>query len=301
MGKRQTIFGTVMLAVSFSLVLLGLVADQIEAAVTPTFETTATISASAAMSQEACSMASEFTGLVGIFAKNLRTGQVVTMNADQVFAAASTIKIPVSIVVYRHFYKEADVGQRQVYDDGVELMMTVSDNEYFADFLDEIEARIGADTIRQHLSQLGMSNTRIRDIQSRQTYGYSNVTTARDMGLIFELLYQGKMLSPEKTSLMTEALSHTIFRDELPRYMQERRVLHKIGELDDVLADVGIVEGATGPVLISVFTETPRESEYASDHIAALSACLYSRLSGEKTSWEGESAAVVSPVLALTR
>ena len=85
---------------------------------------------------------------------------------------------------------------------------------------------------------------------------------------------------------MLEGLSHSIFPDELARHMQDRRVFHKIGELDDVLADVGIVEGTNGPVLISIFTETPLEGDYASDYIAAVSACVYSRLTGETTAWK---------------
>ena len=237
-----------------------------------------------------CPVASRFTGAAGIYAKNLKTGEVITLKPDEIFAAASTIKVPVSIVVYKHFYDQADSNTRNVYDTGVELMMTISDNDYFADFLDEIEEAIGPELIRQHFSQLGMTYTTIRDPQARNAFGYSNVTTAQDMALIFEQLYLGKLLSPEKTAFMLDGLSHSIFPDELARYMQDRKVFHKIGELDDVLADVGIVEGANGPILISIFTETPKDADYASEYIAAMSACLYSRLSGEKTAWNGPSA-----------
>lgn len=237
-----------------------------------------------------CPVASRFTGEAGIYAKNLKTGQVITLKPDDIFAAASTIKVPVSIVVYKHFYDQAGPDTRQVYDTGVELMMTISDNDYFADFLDEIEEAIGPEKIRQHFSLLGMTHTTIRDPQARNAFGYSNVTTAQDMALIFEQLYRGKLLNAEKTAFMLDGLSHSIFPDELARYMQNRRVIHKIGELDDVLADVGIVEGPNGPILISIFTETPQDIEYASDYIAAMSACLYTRLSGEKTAWSGPAA-----------
>lgn len=228
-----------------------------------------------------------FQGSVGIYAKNLRTGQVLVLNPNDIFAAASTIKVPVSVVVYRHFYEKADAETKHMYDTGVELMLTVSDNDYFADFLDEIEETIDPAIIQEHFSLMGLKNTTIRDPQAREAFGYSNVTTAMDMGLFFEQLYLGKILNGEKTNFMKEALAETIFHEELPRYMQNRRVLHKIGELDDVLADVGIVEGENGPILISIFTETPLDIDYASDYIAMMSACIYQRLSGEKTAWEG--------------
>lgn len=232
-----------------------------------------------------CPLAGKFQGACGVYAKNLKTGQVLVLNPDDIFAAASTIKVPVSIVIYRHFYDQADPDTRRVYDIGIELMLTISDNDYFADFLDEIEETIGPEKIRQHFATLEMRNTTIRDDRARNAFGYSNVTTARDMGLIFEQFYLGNLISKEKTEFMKNSLANTMFPDELPRYMQNRRVLHKIGELDDVLADVGVVEGPNGPVLISIFTETPLDIDYASDYIAAMSACIYSRLTGETTAW----------------
>ena len=238
------------------------------------------------LSGSECPLVGKFHGAVGIYAKNLKTGQVLSLNPDDIFAAASTIKVPVSIIVYRHFYKQADPAMQKVYDTGVELMMTVSDNDYFAEFLDEIEENIGAEVIREHFSRLGMKNTTIRDSQARNVFGYSNVTTAQDMAIIFEQLYLGKLISPEKTDFMLDAMAHSIFPDEMSRYMQQRKVIHKIGELDDILADVGVIESPNGPILISIFTETPQIGDYASDYIAAMSACLYSRLSGgDQTAW----------------
>lgn len=262
---------------------------------------TATPPSSAATRPRDGSLPTEFAGSVGFYAKNLKTGQVVAYNADRVFAAASTIKVPVSVIIYNHFYKDADEAQRRTYDTGVELMLTVSDNDYFEDFLDEIEAKMGPEVIRQNFAKIGLTQTTIRDAQARQTYGYSNTTTAKDMALFFEQLYVGKLLPPDKTQFMTSALSHTIFPDEMARYMQDRPVLHKIGELDNVLADVGIVEGPDGPVLISIFTETDLDEEYASDQIAALSACIYSRLRGETTAWTGKPDAASTGPIAVAR
>jgi len=267
--------------------LVVLIAMSVSIAVTRSANTPARpLSLPATLSN--CPVVTKFNGAVGIYAKNLKTGQVIALNPDKIFAAASTIKVPVSIVVYTSFYDQADFFEQLFYDTGVGLMMTVSDNSYFAVFLDEIEENLGPKKIRELFSQLGMTRTTIRDSQARNNFGYSNVTTAKDMALIFEYLYRGELISPEKTNFMLDAMAHSIFPDEMARYMQDRRVIHKIGELDDVLADVGIVEGRGDPVLISIFTETPMDAEYASDYIAASSACLYTTLSGDETSWSGE-------------
>lgn len=236
----------------------------------------------------ACPSARDYAGEVGIFAKNLSSGKVLTLNPDKIFAAASTIKVPVSIVVYEHFYEQADANTRRIYDTGIELMMTVSENEYFADFLDEIEEKIGPEVIREHFSHIGLPNTTIRDPKAKQEFGYSNVTTARDIGNVFEQLYRGKLLNPEKTEFMLQALANTIFGDELARFMKGRRVIHKIGELDNVLADVGIVEGDHAAILISIFIETELNSDYASDYIATTAACLFAALSGETPDAPGD-------------
>lgn len=235
--------------------------------------------------QAACPFAAGFKGDVGIFAKSLTTGQTYELNATRVFPAASTIKVPVSVVVYRHFYDTAGLFDQIAYDFGVHLMLTVSDNEYFALFLDEIEESIGPEKVRDLFAALGMQHTTLRDPQARETYGYSNVTTARDMAVLFEQLYRGNLVGAEKTQYMLDAMAHSIFSDEMERYLTGRRVIHKIGDLDDVLADVGIVEGPLGAVLLSIFTTTSLEQDYASDYIAAVSACLYSGLSGDPAEW----------------
>ena len=240
------------------------------------------------LSGSECPLVGKFHGAVGKKEKNLKTGQVLSLNPDDIFAAASTIKVPVSVVMYQQFYDQADFWDQIAYDVGVELMMLISDNEYFAVFLDEIEEKIGPEKIRVLFADLGMTSTTIRDAKARELYGYSNITTARDMAVLFERLYRGGLVRPDKRDFMLDAMALSIFPDEMARYLQDRRVMHKIGELDEVLADVGIVEGPGGPVIISIFTETRLEQDYASDYIAAISACLYTALSGNPTSWSGE-------------
>ncbi|CQR74898.1 hypothetical protein SpAn4DRAFT_4255 [Sporomusa ovata] len=75
---------------------------------------------------------------------------------------------------------------------------------------------------------------------------------------------------------LKDDLASTIFHDEIPRYMQVP-VFHKVGELDDVLCDVGVVQDGHDPILISFYTRTGDHS-YSSDFIANVSAKLYNAL-----------------------
>ncbi|MBP2640503.1 MAG: hypothetical protein H6Q66_1454 [Firmicutes bacterium] len=289
MTRNRMIYGVLTLLLLVGVPLTGFAESQTSVNGKPILVSvvSTTVSPEPVVLADICPIAGKFDGSVSVYAKNLKTGQVMVFNPDQIFASASTIKVPVSVVMYRQFYDLADQETRRKYDNGISLMLSISDNDYFADFLDEIEETIGPEIIQQHFVQLGMKNTTLRDPQARKDFGYSNVTTAVDMGLFFEQFYLGNLINNEKTNFMKDALTNTIFNDELPRYMQGRRVLHKVGELDDILADVGVVEGEAGPVIISIFTKTTLDTDYASDYIAALSACIYRRLTGETTDWKG--------------
>jgi beta-lactamase class A len=72
-------------------------------------------------------------------------------------------------------------------------------------------------------------------------------------------------------------LTNSIFQEEIPRYM-DTPVMHKVGQLDDILCDVGVVDDGKDQILISVFTKTDQSEEYASDFIAGISAKLYNEL-----------------------
>lgn len=146
-----------------------------------------------------------FDGYVGIYAKNLRTGQTIELNQDEVFPTASTSKLAVALAVYKYLYPLAPA---------------------------EVKA----------------------EYAFRDTY-----------------------LDPQKSATLKEALANTIFRDELPRYLPGT-VMHKIGQLDDILCDVGIVDDGEDQVLISIYTRTDRSEDYASDYIAKTASTLYTAL-----------------------
>jgi beta-lactamase class A len=59
--------------------------------------------------------------------------------------------------------------------------------------------------------------------------------------------------------------------------------MHKVGELDDILCDVGVVDDGKNQIVISIYTQTDQGAEYASDFIATLAARLYNDLRSERT------------------
>jgi len=92
-----------------------------------------------------------------------------------------------------------------------------------------------------------------------------------------ENICRGRYPGQQKSGEIKDRLANTIFRDEIPRFM-ETKVMHKVGELDNLLCDVGIVDDGKDQILISVYTLTDRPGGYASDFIVKTAAKAYHAL-----------------------
>ncbi len=218
----------------------------------------------------------QFDGKVGIFAKNLKTGKSIDFNENDVFPTASTSKLVVALATYKYLYPKADAGKRNLYDQDIKCMMTVSDNAAFAELLAEIEAA-KSDALVKVTQDLRMRKTQIHSEEAYKKYQYHSVTTPYDMARLFENIVQEKYLDKDKSKALKYELANTIYNDEIPRFMQTT-VMHKVGQLDDILCDVGVVDDGKDQILISVYTITKKNDDYASDFIANLSAKLYNAL-----------------------
>ena len=217
----------------------------------------------------------DFDGRVGVFAKNLKTGKTIEFNQDNVFPTASTSKLVVALATYKYLYPKAGIDKANEYDQDVELMMTVSDNGSFNELLDEIDAN-KKDVLINVVKDLRLRQTQIHSKNAFNRYGYHSITTPYEMGRVFESIYMNKYLNKEKSEQLKYGLANSIFHDEIPRYMQTP-VFHKVGELDEVLCDVGVVQDGHDPILISFYTVTA-DHEYSSNFIATQSAKLYNAL-----------------------
>lgn len=236
----------------------------------------ATTFAASPLEKEILNDLKKFDGKVGIYAKNLRTSKVIDFNEDVVFPAASTSKLVVALATYKYLYPKVQTDKQYLYDQDIRYMMVVSDNPSFYELLDEL-AVYKPDALKRVGKDLRLKKTEIHSQNAYQKYNYQSVTTPYEMGKVFETIYAEKYIGKDKSRLMKDELANTIFRDEIPRHMLTP-VLHKVGQLDDVLCDVGIVDDGKDQILISAYTTTDQPVEYASDFIANISAKLYNAL-----------------------
>lgn len=220
--------------------------------------------------------AKAFSGRVGIYAKNLKTGKTYSYQADTIFPTASTSKLVVALAVYKYLYPVASPDDRDTYDSYIEQMITVSDNASFYNLLDCL-AQNRPDALGKVTSDLRLTKTRIHDDTAFRLYRYHSITTPFEMARVMETINAEKYLGKGKSVLLKDELANTIFHDEIPRFMLTK-VMHKVGELDNILADVGIVDDGKDQILISIYTDTGNSTQYASDFIANMSAKLYNHL-----------------------
>ena len=218
-----------------------------------------------------------FDGQAGLFAKNLKTGKTIAINENRVFPTASTHKLVVALATYKYLYREVDADKKRQYDLYIKNMMQVSDNPAFYRMLRELELR-QPEALSRVLKDLKLKSTWIHSDDAFRRYGYHSVTTPAEMAAVFETIYREHYLGKELSAILKEELADTIFQEEIPRFLQRHKVMHKVGSLPGMLCDVGIVDDGRDQILISVFTVSPREEKKASRFIAELSSDVYNAL-----------------------
>ena len=167
-----------------------------------------------------------FSGRVGFWALNLRTGEVVEWNADETFPSASTIKLFVLRELHRQaeaglldldrghvvmrrldvttgsgVIKDLTPGLRLSLRDAATLMITVSDNTA----TNLLIKRLGTRAINQHARAAGYTASRCagRIFKGRAMHSYS---TPSDLGRFMAGVARGRELSRQASRAMLDTL-----------------------------------------------------------------------------------------------
>ena len=220
---------------------------------------------------------------VGFYFRDLTTGDSLLVGAGIRFHAASTMKVPVMIELFRdrdagrlslddsisvtnafqsivdsstYELDKADdsdsslyarVGGRASIRELVELMETVSSN--LATNL--LIAKVGASRANATAHRLGADSIVVlRGVEDGKAYraGRNNTTTARDLGVLMVAIAQSRAASPAACREMLAILGRQHFKEGIPAGLPaDARVYHKTGWIGKVVYhDAAIVELSGG-------------------------------------------------------
>ena len=189
-----------------------------------------------------------FHGEMGLYAKNLDTGEVVAVNADQRFPTASLIKVAVMAEVYRQidagkFGKNTPVTLHESDKAGDETIplnmlhdgtvLTVSDLlKFMIAYSDNtatnlLVGMVGTANVDALLDSLGLTKTRLyrptfrdgrADVlpEEEKEYGLGS-TTPREAATLMERIAQGKVVSRAACDDMIALLATQQDRAMIPR------------------------------------------------------------------------------------
>ena len=223
---------------------------------------------------------------VGLVLLPLKGRGGVTIEPDKVFHAASTMKLPVMIELFRQaragrlrledplpivndFHSIVDgsvyhldvgddsdaevykaVGQTMTLRQLCEAMITVSSN-LAANLLIE---RLGVENIRATVARLGATGMNVRrGVEDQKAFdqGLNNTTTARGLAVLLEKLARGKAVDARADAEMVAILERQKFNDAIPAGLPEGTpVAHKTGNITKIHHDAAIVYGRRPYVLV---------------------------------------------------
>lgn len=172
----------------------------------------------------------------------------VMYNADVQFTSASTYKIFVAYAMIN----DVETGRRTwssaingtTWDTCLSRMIINSDNACPEAYL----ASIGYSKFNEIVQSLGVS-----DKTAFQPYDMR--TTAGDLALVLQKLYQGELMSEENKSKLLDLMSRQIYRQGIPTGIGAAGVVYdKVGFMDDLLHDAAIVHSDAGDYVLVIMT-----------------------------------------------
>ncbi len=244
-------------------------------------------------------------GTMGVAILDLADGRTFLLNANHVFAQASSIKVAVLAELYRQQQQSEDgiAGREKLSDlytvdahdlvpdsaimggltpgvtrvtnrDLATFMVAVSDNSATNVLID----RVGMQNVNAMLDSLGLHQTRLQrkmmDVKAAQE-GRENISTPGEMMALLEAVYRGKVFKKPLADDFFKVLG-TPKASDIPRYIPDDVICaNKPGELAGVRNDVGIVFVPNRPFVIVGMTAYLKRESDGDDAIAKIAGAAY--------------------------
>ena len=243
---------------------------------------------------------------------DLATGKELLINPDVNFHAASTMKVPVMMEIFRqaatgrlalnhripvkndfasivdgsHYSLTPDsdsdqslylrVGQTETIGELIRLMITVSSN-LATNILIE---RVNSERVMDLMRTIGANNIRVlRGVEDGKAFqkGLNNTTTARDLMIVMRAIAERRAVSGKASDQMIRIMLDQKFNEGIPAGLpRNARVSHKTGSITRINHDAAIVfSPGEKPYVLVVLTRGIEDEKLAHKLIADISRVVF--------------------------
>lgn len=247
-------------------------------------------------------LASHMPGIVAISIADLSGGHALAINGDVNLPAASTIKVPVMVEVFRQIAQgrmtqttrialtdgdrdcgygslcDAPWGTRYSIATLLQLMITRSDNTA----ANMLIRTVGRQNVNATMAGLGLVQTRLGDsIRSDGDIRELRTSTNEMMDLLIMIAHH-EVVTDQACESMVAILVGQRHNGLLPKYLPKGlAIAHKTGTLHDTLNDVGIVYLNGAPYVFCAFTTHLADLDDGERFIRAASKLTYQAFASE--------------------
>lgn len=236
------------------------------------------------LKKQLVSMISGYNGTWSVYVKDLKTGDVISIN-DTAMKPASVIKLFTMAATYDSI-KHGKIKKDSAINSLLTNMITVSDNESYNELVRRNSSyrsfTNGCSVINNYLKKAGCTKTGCHSslhpsASSFSWDGQTNMASAKDAGLILEKIYKGECVSAKYSKEMLNLLLHQTRRWKIPSGLPAgTKCANKTGENDSCQNDVAIVYGKKTTYIVCIFSQTYESSGVSG--IRALSSKIYKAL-----------------------
>jgi beta-lactamase class A len=262
---------------------------------------------------------SKTNGTFAVAFEDLKTGDTLYFNARERFHAASTMKTPVMIELYKQAYEgifsledpvlvktefssivDGSAYEMDISDDSENIlyekvgsmipmkqliyeMITKSSNLATNILIEVADAK----KVTSSMRDLGAPDIEVlRGVEDIKAYekGLSNTTTAYDLMKIYEAIGKEEIISAEVCAEMTNILLDQQFNEIIPALLPDDvKVAHKTGSITGVQHDSGIIILPNGHKYILILLSKDLESrEKGIETLSQISKLVYAYVVSEK-------------------
>jgi beta-lactamase class A len=251
-------------------------------------------------------------GRFAIAFADLNTGRTFFLNEKEQFHAASTMKTPVMVEVFRQeaaglvsledsvlvknsFASIVDgsefslslsddsddglyhtIGRQQTIRDLLFKMITVSSNLATNILIEKVQP----ENIMRTMREMGCNDIRVRrGVEDGKAFdaGLNNTTTAYDLMLIFQRIAQKSVVTADACDQMLRILKAQKFKNMIPAKLPDDVIVaHKTGSITNVQHDSGIVYLPDGrSYVLVILSKELRSNKEGIEAVASLSRAVY--------------------------